>query len=533
MNESITKNKPKQARRPSFQFLLARNLTVTGVALTLVAALVYSYLTSNVVKDFYEQEGLQATENFAQLSELALIYDSGDNGREAAIATLNFPSIKHVAIINSENKIIFDEGETTDAIIDGLDESAWHDDKPGIISKSESTWQIVAPVFAVYEDESSDDILLADEAPAKKYLGYVAIQVDASKVAQVQRDIFLRNLVIGLAYGFVFLLVILLTLRRLLEPMSKLASSMAASTDGGYESTDIAPRASLEIHKISHAYNAMISALAERDHRLRSQKELLETEVALQTGELVEARDAALEANRHKSEFLANITHELRTPLQSILGYTELLGEALDDEGIDGFDNDIEKITRNANHLLHLINSILDISKIEAGKMDVSTRQTDLSQLIENAVNTVKPLVEKNKNVLNVSVDCAQKLIYTDEQKVFQILVNLLGNAAKFTEHGSIDVCARSSDEILQLEVSDTGIGMTQEQQMLVFEPFRQADAGENRQFVGSGLGLSIVLKLTEVLGGELHVDSAPQRGSRFRIDLPIDNRENSYQIEA
>ncbi|NNC54279.1 MAG: hypothetical protein HKO07_01015, partial [Pseudomonadales bacterium] len=295
----------------------------------------------------------------------------------------------------------------------------------------------------------------------------------------------------------------------------------------------VTPSASLEVQKISSTYNAMISALAERDHKLRSQKELLETEVALQTGELVEARDAALEANRHKSEFLANITHELRTPLQSILGYAELLGESLDDEGISGFDKDLKKISVNANHLLHLINSILDISKIEAGKMEVSTHQTDLEHLISNAVSTVKPLVDKNNNRLSVKIDSTKQFIYADEQKIFQILLNLLGNAAKFTENGNIEVAATLGSNMLILEVNDDGIGMNQEQQQLVFEPFRQLDAGEDRQFVGSGLGLSIVLKLTEVLGGELHVQSAPQQGSSFRIEIPVEGQPTHYQTEA
>ncbi|MGB5326096.1 MAG: ATP-binding protein [Pseudomonadales bacterium] len=533
MQKATKKTQASAEKRHSFRYLLARNLTVTGLGLALVAALVYSILTSNVIKDFYEKEGLQATENFAQLSELALIYDNGDNGREAAIATLNFPSIKHVAIVNSENKIIFDEGETSEAILNQLSRDAWQDRTAKIVSKTSSTWQLAAPVFTDYEEEASDDILTGDEVLAEKYLGYVAIQVDAGKVKQVQYEIFLRNLVIGLIYGFAFFLVILASLRRLLEPMSKLASSMAASTDGGYASTEITPHASSEVHKISTAYNAMISALAERDHRLRSQKSLLETEVALQTGELVEARDAALEANRHKSEFLANITHELRTPLQSILGYTELLRETLDDEGLRGYEKDFEKITRNANHLLLLINSILDISKIEAGKMDINTRQTDLMQLLENAVSTVKPLVEKNNNTLNVTIETTKNILYADEQKIFQILLNLLGNAAKFTENGTIDVIVNAANSMLVIEVCDDGIGMSAEQQKLVFEPFRQVDAGENRQFVGSGLGLSIVLKLTEAMGGELHVYSEPGQGSRFRIELPLDAKAAQYQTEA
>ncbi|MBT8149227.1 MAG: hypothetical protein KJO24_04810 [Gammaproteobacteria bacterium] len=521
-----------EKRCRSFRFLIFRNLTITGLALALAAAFIYSIITIQFVKNFYEHEGLQASENFAQLSELALLYDSGENGREAAIATLNFPSIKHVAIINAENSIIFDEGATNEGIIDKLKEVEWRDEKAKIISKNPTTWHVAAPVFTVYEDESSDELISDDEPSTRNYLGYVAVQVDASQVKAVQFDIFVRNLVIGLAYGLAFLIVIGIALRGLLTPLSRLAENMEESTDGAYKHADLDPSASLEIKTITQVYNQMISALSERDMRLRGQKDLLETEVAIRTSELIQARDAALEANRHKSEFLANITHELRTPLQSILGYAEILQETLADDGLVEFDNDLEKISRNANHLLHLINSILDISKIEAGKMDVITQQCDINELINSAAETIKPLVEKNNNRLEIDVDCVGQRPFIDAQKLFQILLNLLSNAAKFTESGIINISASVNDSMLCLSVADTGIGMSEEQQRLVFEPFRQLDAGDNRRFVGTGLGLSIVLRLTEILGGELRVESALNQGSRFIIHLPVELEARRYQGE-
>ena len=210
----------------------------------------------------------------------------------------------------------------------------------------------------------------------------MVIQVDTSEVRSFQLDIFLRNLVVGLGYGFAFAIILSLTLRRLLKPMNELTSVMEETTDGAYKSTDIDPEASLEVIKIADVYNQMISKLAERDQKLRGQKDLLETEVALRTSELVQARDTALEANRHKSEFLANITHELRTPLQSILGYTEVVKEVLEDEGIFNCEKDVDKITHNADHLLSLINSILDISKIEAGRMEVSSQNVNIKSLL-------------------------------------------------------------------------------------------------------------------------------------------------------
>lgn len=515
--------------RNSFQSILVKRLTLTGFTLAIIAAFIYSYFSSNVIENFYQKEGTQAAENFAQLSELALLYDSGENGREAAIATLNFPSIKHVAIINSENQILFGEGNTNEPTLNTLTEDYWFDDNAKIIESNSNVWQIAAPVFASYEYESDADLMLDNEIPQKNYLGYVAVQVDASTVRQVQNDMFLRNLIIGLSYGLTFLIVVSVALRKLLEPMNALAKVMDDSKDGSYLKSELDENASLEIQTMSNAYNQMISALAERDHKLRSQKELLETEVAIRTSELIQARDSALEANQHKSEFFANVTHELRTPLQSILGYAELISENLEDEGLEYCDTDVEKISRNANHLLDLINTILDISKIDAGKMRVHAQKTNIKELIISTADIVRPLVEKNDNVLILEIDDSFEQLFIDGKKISQILINLISNAAKFTQSGTISISAHINNMVLTLSVSDTGIGINKEKQLFIFEPFRQIDGSESRKFVGTGLGLSIILKLTEILGGQINLESEPGVGSTFTIELPIESEEKIY----
>ncbi|MGB2272053.1 MAG: histidine kinase dimerization/phospho-acceptor domain-containing protein, partial [Pseudomonadales bacterium] len=383
--------KAKKPKNRSFQAVLFTQFSVAGFVLAIIAAFAYSYMASTMISRFYEQEGIQATENFAQLSALALLYDSGENAKEAALATLNFPSIKHVAIISAQNTILLDEGETNEKILSSLNKTQWLDNNARLFPSSKATWQIAAPVYTVFNDDSDPDLILDDEKIEETYLGYVVIQIDTSEVRSFQLDIFLRNLVVGLGYGFAFAIILSLTLRRLLKPMNALTSVMEETTDGAYKSTDIDPKASLEVVKIADVYNQMIFKLAERDQKLRGQKDLLETEVALRTSELVQARDTALEANRYKSEFLANITHELRTPLQSILGYTEVVKEMLEDEGVFSCEQDVDKITHNADHLLSLINSILDISKIEAGKMEVSNQNINIKKLLNRATDTVAP----------------------------------------------------------------------------------------------------------------------------------------------
>ena len=513
--------KAKKIKSRSFQAVLFTQFSIAGFALAIVAAFAYSYMASTMISRFYEREGIQATENFAQLSALALLYDSGENAKEAALATLNFPSIKHVAIISAENTILLDEGETNEKILSSLNKTQWSDNTARLFPSSKATWQIAAPVYTVFNDDSDPDLILGDEAIEETYLGYVVIQIDTSEVRSFQIDIFLRNLIVGLGYGFAFAIILSLTLRRLLKPMNELTSVMEETTDGAYKSTEIDPEASLEVVKIADVYNQMISNLAERDQKLRGQKDLLETEVALRTSELVQARDTALEANRHKSEFLANITHELRTPLQSILGYSEVVKEVLEDEGVLNCDQDIDKITHNADHLLSLINSILDISKIEAGKMEISNHKINIKSLLNRAIDTVAPLIEKNNNVLKIITDDQDSEFLVDEKKLFQILLNLLSNAAKFTHEGTITLSATINEQQLLIQVKDTGIGISPEQQEIIFEPFRQIDGSETRQFLGTGLGLSITMHFTELLGGKIKLDSETGKGSCFSVIIP------------
>lgn len=518
----------------SFQWQLFSKVVAAGLVLAIFAAFIYSYMASSMLKEFYEREGLQATENFSRLSELALLYESGDNAIDAALATLDFPGIKHVAIIDNTNKILLDEGDTADRIKAELFFNNSHSPDAKIIEKTKHTWHIVAPVFTAISS-NSDDMLFSDDVVNSEVIGYVAVQVDTQELQSFQLEIFINNTAIGLLYIFLFSIVLNITLRRILKPMNALTNVMGKTTIGSHAKAASNPSAPEEIIKIADAYNQMISAIEERDARLRAQKDLLETEVALRTNELVQARDSALEANNHKTEFLANVTHELRTPLQSILGYSEVIKELLEDEGFFSCDEDVDKITSNAEHLLTLINSILDISKIEAGKMDLNKHPTDIKSLITKAHDTILPLTEKNRNSICLKLDIASELeiINTDEKKLFQILLNLLSNAAKFTEDGTITLTASIEDNILNLEISDTGIGISDEDQQAIFEPFRQIDGSETRKFVGTGLGLSITLRFIKLLGGDISLKSQIKKGSTFFIKIPIQNTQSNAKLDA
>lgn len=241
--------------------------------------------------------------------------------------------------------------------------------------------------------------------------------------------------------------------------------------------------------------------------------------------ELILARDEALEASRIKTAFLANMSHELRTPMNAIIGYSEMLIEDADDLEPEDFVADLRKIQTAGKHLLALINDVLDLSKIEAGKMTVFLEQFDVRLSIDEVVNTLHPLIVKNQNRLTIHCPNEIGLMIGDLVKFRQSLFNLLSNATKFTEQGEISLTVsttvHSEVEYLLFSIKDSGIGMSPEQIGKLFQAFVQADSSATRKYGGTGLGLTISRKFCNMLGGDIRVSSEPGKGSTFTIELP------------
>lgn len=278
-----------------------------------------------------------------------------------------------------------------------------------------------------------------------------------------------------------------------------------------------------EIYSLANSVNCLIEQVDQRTQQLEQSKDLAES------------------ANLAKSQFLANMSHELRTPLNAILGYSEMLAEDAKDLGQDEFVTDLEMINTAGKHLLSLINDILDLSKIEAGRMELYLETFDLKDLIESVVYTVKPLVNQNGNILTLNYDSTLNIIYSDSTKIRQILFNLLSNAAKFTQQGQIiltitcekinlpteasnpeDLTSNSVQHYqINFYIQDTGIGIPEEQQKYVFETFIQGDNSTARRYGGTGLGLAISRHFCKMMGGDLQLlKSQVGYGSTFNASL-------------
>jgi signal transduction histidine kinase/CheY-like chemotaxis protein len=290
-----------------------------------------------------------------------------------------------------------------------------------------------------------------------------------------------------------------------------------------------------EIGSLIDGFNTMLSEIQQRDTALRGANDQLKSRTGelekeilyrKQTQEeLLNAKHAAEEASRAKSSFLANMSHELRTPLNAIIGYSEMLEEETRESGKSESVQDLRKIQSAGKHLLSLINDVLDLSKIEAGKMGLHLETFELAPLIEEMTNTLQPAAAKNSNSIEVRVANDVRVMRADITKVKQVLFNLLSNACKFTDHGVVSLEVDQSNvgglEWVRFRVSDTGIGITAKQKENLFHEFSQADASIARKYGGTGLGLAITYRFVQLMKGRISAESEPGKGAVFTVHLP------------
>jgi signal transduction histidine kinase len=340
--------------------------------------------------------------------------------------------------------------------------------------------------------------------------GMVAVLVPLAPLEDAQRSlggVFFGLLVLVGLGGAVYAIQLA---RSLTAPLIALAGTTDRIVHG--DRNVVVPQgAPDEIGQLQAGFAAMLKALGDRESALE------------ETNREFEAANVELSrANRLKSEFLANMSHELRTPLNAIIGYSQLM---LD--GIDGVLNeqqiaDLRRVTTAGSTLLGLINGLLDIAKIEAGRMEIERRTIFFDRAVAKVVDLIRPTAESKGIQVRISVPRNLPAGWADPQRFDQILTNLVANAVKFTERGTVTIGATATSAEIIVSVADTGIGIAPEAQVYIFDEFRQEDASTTRQYGGTGLGLAIAKKLVELQGGRIWLDSKPGLGSTFYFSVPV-----------
>jgi len=334
----------------------------------------------------------------------------------------------------------------------------------------------------------------------------------------------------GLIVVFLFLstLVIYVFSRRITRPIKQLTDQATKIADGHLDQR-IPVDSRDEIGQLAISFNDMTQALKgninEKELALAQLRELnqtLEHRIHQRTAKIEAINLELQDATRHKSQFLANVNHEFRTPVSAIIGYSRLILRETEGQMSQLQRDNLKDLLHNAEHLLNMTNSLLDLAKIEAGRLEVRVEPVQINTLIDELLTMVTSMVHQDR--VRVIRDIAPDIptLNSDSDKLRQIILNLLSNAAKFTEEGEIKVSASRSNGSLTLSVSDTGIGIREEELQYIFDEFRQGDMSNGRKYTGTGLGLAIAKKFANLLGGDITVESEVGKGSTFTVTLPV-----------
>lgn len=491
---------------------------VVGVFLLLVLfSITISWLAGKETSELSVTNAQQVARALAHQSVLALLTESEENADTALEQVMSFPDVIGAGLVTVDGHIFGWRGDARGKAF--FDSVLWTDTHSYLVLEEDhDNWYIAAAVILSDSSDNSETELFET---SEEKLGYAILTFSKETLTQINRDIIITIAITGGIAVVGLILIVGGAIQRQLAPLRSLSQVMSHNHETGEHrlATLTGP---IEVVQMASSFNAMMLTLDEQDEKLRSHRDQLEAEVKIRTNELMVARDAALSSSRHKSEFLANMTHELRTPIQAIIGYVDLVKEEAENEGFFDITADLDKVTRSADRLLGMINCVLDLSKIEAGRMELNLQSTWLKDLIDDVVEATAPLFPRSDNKFVLDNQAENIILRIDSEKLLQVLVNLVSNACKFTQSGTVILRVLKEKQHIQFDVVDTGIGIAEKDIAAVFEEFQQADSGVTRQFGGTGLGLAISKQFCELMGASIKVESTQNEGSCFSVTLPL-----------
>lgn len=529
----------KSPRVWKFQSQLLSIFAVVVLCLALSGAFTNSWLASRRIVEQLLHEGSQVTDSFARQSILALLYGLGENARDAARTTLGFPGVRHVALYDKNGVNLLMQGDDTD----------WIPELSGVTAGREPAhetgraWHFVTSVY----DSATDDELSSPfeiNRVERQFIGYVHVVLDKSGLQALRRSVFLDNFLSTFVFAVILLGLLQWLTARITRPLNDLASLMKRAEQG-----DVDVRSSLggsrEMLNMSQAFNKMMSVLGERTTKLDQQntkllqemKERRQVEQQLieyrdhlqdmvdeQTRDLIEARDAALVAERAMSAFLANMSHELRTPLHGILSFASFGMNKLDRVTKEKLLQYFQEIHDSGSRLLRLLNDLLDLSKLRAGKMTYDYREADIGNTVHTVLNEFQSLLEEKSITVAYDEPEISRAVTMDESRIAQVIRNLVSNAVKFSpEQSRIDIGVEyAADRSVVVSVADQGVGIPEDELENVFSPFTQSSNTQTNAG-GTGLGLPICKEIVE--GGHrgwIRAEIGEQGGTKMAFGIPV-----------
>ncbi len=530
MNSCAVKNWFDKLR---FKTQLALVFVAGILLLASVTSVVVSKISSGIIEDHQVLQGMQVTESLARQSEVALLYQSTESARDIGKSAINFPGVKGIIIETDKSDLLFNIGVTSldspnsSTLISKSNAQVALPDSAGTLSlveENENLWKFRSPVFSSIDDSESDmQSLDSLEGTYEEniLLGYITVIVGKDTLRLMQQSTLRNNLWVSFAGAMILLLVLLFFSHRLTRPIERLSAVMKRAQDNKETTVRAEVNGPVDITEMQKSFNSMMQVLEDR-------KEDLE-----------KAMHAALESARVKGEFAANVTHELRTPMNAVLGMLDLLMTM----GLSYKQREyVETAKSSGENLLYLIDEILDFSEGDAGKISINNHDYLLDESLDDIVGLLSnTALKKQINIGYIVDDDVPQTLHSDSARIRQVLINLAGNGAKFTDSGeisihvSVDVDTATTMGIAQLKfvVKDTGIGISQEDQIRVFDAFTQVDSSTTKEYQGTGLGLAISKQIVEMMGGELFVSSELGVGSQFGFTLPIQIGESQDEAKS